>query len=90
MPQNHQFERNLTKSLEIKLNQILQIRKLGRDGQLGIKENIMNVPINVDQMVCSLPRNMDDDCSINIHLKKKLAFKSPYLSYHVNYGKLKT
>lgn len=57
-----------------------EIRKLGRDGQLGIKGNIINVPIDVDQTVCSLPRNIDDDCSINIHLKKEISVQISLLN----------
>lgn len=65
------------------------IRRLGRDGQVGIKGNIVNIPVDVDSMVRSLPRCMDDDCAINIHLKKRLAFKSTYLSDYVNPYNLK-
>ena len=67
----------------------LQIRKLGICGQYGLKGNIINVPVKVDQMVKCLPRQMENDCTINVHLKKKLSFKSSSLTDFVNIVNIK-
>lgn len=50
----------------------MQIRRLRHvHGQYGIYGQIINVPVDVDNMVKHLPRNIDDDHCINIHIKKK-------------------
>ncbi|KAK2577045.1 hypothetical protein KPH14_000896 [Odynerus spinipes] len=59
----------------------MQIRRLRHaHGQYGILGQIINVPICVNTMVKQLPRNIDDDHCINVHIKKKLIHKSSYLS----------
>ncbi|GFT89712.1 helitron_like_N domain-containing protein [Trichonephila clavipes] len=50
----------------------MQIRRLRHVlGQFGIYGQVINVPIEVNTMVNSLPRNIDDDHSITVHIKRK-------------------
>ena len=51
---------------------------------------IINVPVSVDNMVKSLPRNIDDDHCINVHIKRKKIHKSSYLHGIVNKRTIKT
>ncbi|GFX52197.1 OTU domain-containing protein [Trichonephila clavipes] len=48
-------------------------------GQFGIYGQVINVPIEANTMVNSLPRNIDDDHSITVHIKRKKIHKSNYL-----------
>ena len=49
----------------------MQIRRLRHvNGQYGIYGQIINVPVQVSTMVHSLPRKMEDDYSIYVHIKK--------------------
>jgi hypothetical protein len=58
----------------------MQIRRLRHcQGQYGILGQIINVPVSVNNMVQVLPRHIDDDFAINVHIKKKLIHKSSYL-----------
>lgn len=50
---------------------------------------IINIPIEIDEMVKNLPRNLDDDYAINVHLKKNLLHKSTYLQGQVKKSTLK-
>ena len=38
-------------------------------GQYGIAGQVINAPVDVDNMVQTLPRNLDDDYCINVHIK---------------------
>lgn len=58
----------------------MQIRRLRNDFSYGIIGQVINIPVSVDEMVLTLPRNIDDDHCININIKKNLAHKSNYLS----------
>lgn len=58
----------------------MQIRRLRHfQGQYGIYGQVINVPVCVNNMVTKLPRAVDDDCCINIHIKRHLIRKSIYL-----------
>jgi hypothetical protein len=58
----------------------MQIRKLRHQmGGYGIVGQVINVPIDVNNMVTILPRQLDDDYSSNIHFKRNLIQKSRYL-----------
>ena len=46
----------------------------------GIVGQVINVPVDVDTMVKSLPRALDDDRAFNVNLKKNIIHKSSYLS----------
>lgn len=50
----------------------MQIRRLRHiQGQFGIYGQIINIPVAVDTMVRSLPRNINDEHCIYVHIKKK-------------------
>ena len=58
----------------------MQIRRLRHvQGQYGIYGQVINVPVSVNNMVKHLPRDVDDDYCINVHIKRKLIHKSSYL-----------
>lgn len=44
----------------------MQIRRLRNDFGIGIIGQVINVPVNVEEMVLSLPRQLDNDFAINI------------------------
>jgi hypothetical protein len=48
-------------------------------GEYGIVGQVMNVPVDVDNMVTTLPRQLEDDYSFNVHLNRSLIHKSTYL-----------
>ena len=49
----------------------MQIRRMRHvNGQFCITGQIINVPVSVDNMVSVLPRSVDDDFCINVHIKK--------------------
>lgn len=57
----------------------MQIKSLGYERQYGLCGQIVNVPLNIDSTVQSLPRCLDDTQTIQLHLKKRLSFKSYYM-----------
>ncbi|XP_061381656.1 uncharacterized protein LOC116776497 isoform X3 [Danaus plexippus] len=58
----------------------MQIRRLRYvEGQHSVTGQVINVPIHVDNLVQTLPRNMVDDFCINVHVKNKSLHKSSYL-----------
>lgn len=68
----------------------MQVRRLQHDtGSKAIVGQIVNVPVDVSEMIRTLPRNLDDDCAINVHIKKKIIHKSSYLQpYNVEWVKV--
>ncbi|RVE40724.1 hypothetical protein evm_014625 [Chilo suppressalis] len=68
----------------------MQIRRLRHvHGQYGIYGQIINVPIEVNTMVNHLPRNINDDHCVYVHLKKKLVYKSSYVHGLINLKNIK-
>ncbi|XP_037958820.1 uncharacterized protein LOC119688206 [Teleopsis dalmanni] len=58
----------------------MQIRRLRHvHGQYGIYGQVINVPIEVNTMVNVLPRQVDDDYAITVHIKRKKIHKSSYV-----------
>jgi hypothetical protein len=58
----------------------MQIRRLRHQiGGYGIVGQVINVPVDVNNMVTTLPRQLDDDYSFNVHLKRNLIHRSTYL-----------
>lgn len=58
----------------------MTIRRLRHgNGQYGILGQVINVPVSVNNMVNLLPRELDDDYAINVHIKRKQIHKSNYL-----------
>ncbi|CAH0726844.1 unnamed protein product, partial [Brenthis ino] len=58
-------------------------------GEFGIYEQVINVPIEVNTMVRALPRSVDDDHNIMVHIKRKKIHKSSYVYGIVNKRKIK-
>ena len=67
----HQLEESLI-GLRIPF---MQIRELPRGGQYSLKGNVINVPVDIQPTVNSLPRPMDENFTIAIQLKKKVSYK---------------
>ena len=67
----HQLEERLI-SLRIPF---MQIRELPRRGQCSLKGNVINVPVDIQPTVSSLPRPMDENFTIAVQLKKKMSYK---------------
>lgn len=55
----------------------MQIRHLRFvKGSKAIVSQVINVPVEINNMVCALPRHLDDDYSLNVHIKKHQIHKS--------------
>ena len=67
----HQLEERLI-ALRIPF---MQIRELPRGGQYSLKGNVINVPVDIQPTINCLPRPMDENFTVAIQLKKKLAYK---------------
>ena len=67
----HQLEERLI-ALRIAF---MQIRELPRGGQYSLKGNVINVPVDIQPTINCLPRPMDENFTVAIQLKKKLAYK---------------
>ncbi|CAC5391861.1 unnamed protein product [Mytilus coruscus] len=61
----------------------MQIRQLPRGGQLSVKGNVVNVPVEVQPTINSLPHTIEKSGTISVKLKKKLAFKKCDFSENV-------
>jgi hypothetical protein len=48
-------------------------------GGYGIVGQVINVLVDVNNMVMTPPRQLDDDYSFNAHLKRNLIHKSTYV-----------
>jgi hypothetical protein len=57
----------------------MQIRRLRHEGSYGIVGQVINVPVNLNSMVCPFQRQLDDDYAFNVNIKKNLFHKSVYL-----------
>lgn len=62
----------------------MAIRRLLRDGAYGIIGQVIDIPVEVDNMVRQLPRHLDDDYAFNVSIKRKLIHRSSYLSGFIN------
>ena len=67
----HQLEEGLI-ALRIPF---MQIREFPRGGQYSLKGNVINVPVDIQPTINCLPRPMDENFTVAIQLKKKLAYK---------------
>ncbi|XP_062566991.1 uncharacterized protein LOC134229291 [Saccostrea cucullata] len=61
----------------------MQIRELPRGGQMSVKGNIVNVPVDIQPTVNALPRQMDEHVTIAVKLKKRLSHKSACFTENV-------
>ncbi|XP_060603886.1 uncharacterized protein LOC132756767 [Ruditapes philippinarum] len=53
----------------------MQVREMPRGGQLNLRGNVVNVPASVSNTIKSLPRMLNEDETIMLKLKRKLAYK---------------
>ena len=53
----------------------MQIRELPKGRQYCVKGNVINVPVELQPTVNALPRQMDENFTIPVKLKKKLSYK---------------
>ena len=60
----------------------MQIRELPRGGQYSVKGNVVNVPVDIQPTINSLPRRRDENITIPVKLKKTLSFQR--FDYHEN------
>ena len=49
----------------------MQIRELPRGRRLSIKGNVVNVPVDIQPVVKTLPRPLDENITIAVKLKKR-------------------
>lgn len=57
-----------------------QIRQLGyKRSQIGLTRKIINVFSNLDRIQTTLPRDIDDNMTVVIMLKRKMEYKNAYL-----------
>ncbi|XP_061173536.1 uncharacterized protein LOC133182702 [Saccostrea echinata] len=68
----HQLEERLI-ALRIPF---MQIRELPRGRQLSIKGNVVNVPVDIQPTVNSLPRQFNNDITVPVRLKRRLSYKT--------------
>ncbi|WAQ97355.1 hypothetical protein MAR_030045 [Mya arenaria] len=61
----------------------MQIRELPRGRQLSIKGNVVNVPVDIQPVVNTLPRPMNENITVAMKLKKKMSFQSCAFSENV-------
>ncbi|XP_052095177.1 uncharacterized protein LOC127730440 [Mytilus californianus] len=61
----------------------MQIRQLPRGGQLSVKGNVVNVPVEVQPTINSLPHTLEKSGTISVKLKKKLVYKKCDFSENV-------
>lgn len=47
----------------------IEIQELPRGGQLSAKENIVNVPVDIQPTIDALPRLLDENAIISVKLK---------------------
>ena len=61
----------------------MQIRELPRGGQLSVKGNIVNVPVDIQPTINVLPRQIDENVTIAVKLKKRISHKSACFTENV-------
>ncbi|XP_062614791.1 uncharacterized protein LOC134276564 [Saccostrea cucullata] len=61
----------------------MQIRELPRGGQMSVKGNVVNVPVDIQPTVNALPRQIDEHVTIAVKLKKRLSHKSACFTENV-------
>jgi hypothetical protein len=58
-------------------------------GGYGIVLQVFNVPVDVNNMVTTPPRQLDDDYIFNVHLKRNLIPKSKYFQGYIKKATVK-
>ncbi|XP_074114915.1 uncharacterized protein LOC141537685 [Cotesia typhae] len=62
----------------------MQVRRLRHDFSYGIIGQVINVPVDEQQMVKCLPRQLNEDDVINVNIKQNIAHKSVYISGYMS------
>ncbi|CAB3244138.1 unnamed protein product [Arctia plantaginis] len=62
----------------------MQVRRLRHDFSYGIVGQVINVPVDVQEMVKCLLRQLDEDDVIHVNIKRNLAHKSVYISGYMS------
>ena len=57
----------------------MQLRELRPTTQLGIRGNIVNIPIDIEESVNILPRDFDRTSTIQLAFKRRLQYKGSYI-----------
>jgi len=60
-----------------------QICKLHNYGQYKLHRSVINVPANIDKIQSTLPRFPENDMTIEVVIKHRLQYKSPFMSGNV-------
>ena len=72
----HELEHHQLEEILIALRiRFMQICELSRGGQLSVKGNVVNVPVDIQPTVNALPRQLDINVIVPMNLKKKLIYK---------------
>ncbi|CAH4023153.1 unnamed protein product [Pieris brassicae] len=67
----------------------LQVRRLRQDSSYGIVGQVINVPVDVQEMIKCLPRQLNEDEVINVNINRNLAHKSEYISRYMSRSTIK-
>lgn len=68
----------------------MQIKRLRHvHGQFGIYGQIINVPVSVDTMIRAIPRNINDEHCIYVHIQKNIIHKSSFVHGLINISSIK-
>ncbi|XP_044581138.1 uncharacterized protein LOC123262784 isoform X2 [Cotesia glomerata] len=62
----------------------MQVRRLQHDFSYGIIGQVINVPVDVQQMVTCLPRQLNEHDVINVNIKRNLAHKLVYINEYMS------
>jgi hypothetical protein len=57
----------------------LQLRALGPDRQLGIVGNVVNVPINNEEVLRCIPRTYDQSETVQLKFMRRLEYNKPFM-----------
>ena len=80
----HQLEERLV-ALRIPF---MQIRQLPRGGQYSIRGNVINVPVDLQHVLNSLPRHMEEPFIVTVRLKIKLSCRKCDFTENIRPGRV--
>jgi hypothetical protein len=68
----------------------IQIRRLRHQmGGYGLVGQVIYIPVDGNNMVMTLPKQLDDDYSFNVHLKRNLIHESTYWQGYIKKATVK-
>lgn len=62
----------------------MQVRRLRHDVSFGIIGQVINVPVDEQEMVKCLPRQLNEDDVINVNIERNIAYKSIYINGYMS------